>query len=57
MLAATDALRASGIMDRVIKVGARMPAFALHNQSGALIRSEDLLARGAVVLSVFRGHW
>ncbi len=57
MLAATDALRDSGIMDKVIKVGAKAPSFALKNQNGEEIRSEALLARGAVVLTVFRGHW
>ncbi|MEQ8662113.1 MAG: hypothetical protein RLW62_14950 [Gammaproteobacteria bacterium] len=57
MEAATKALRASGIMDGVIQPGARLPAFALANQHGKVIRSEDLLQRGAIVLTVFRGHW
>jgi len=56
-LAATDSLRNSGIPDGVIAVGSRLPPFALSNQNGAQIRSEDLFARGAVVLTVFRGHW
>jgi len=57
MQAATDTLRGSGILDRLIAVGSKLPPFALTNQNGAQIRSEDLLARGAVVLTVFRGHW
>ncbi|MCB1749163.1 MAG: hypothetical protein H6977_03750 [Gammaproteobacteria bacterium] len=57
MEGATKALRASGILDGVIRVGAKLPPFALANQSGAVIRSEDLLQRGAIVLTVFRGHW
>jgi hypothetical protein len=57
MGAATNELRDSGIMDGVVKVGSKFPPFALSNQSGVQIRSEDLLARGAVVLTVFRGHW
>lgn len=57
MADATRDLRASGILERVITPGRRLPAFALPNQAGALIRSEDLLARGAVVLTVFRGRW
>ena len=57
MLAATDTLRASGIMDGVIQPGTKLPPFALTNQNGEEIRSADLLARGAVVLTVFRGHW
>ncbi|MGE0483836.1 MAG: hypothetical protein AB7Q81_06835 [Gammaproteobacteria bacterium] len=57
MDSATKALRASGILDGVVRVGSKLPPFALANQSGAIIRSEDLLQRGAIVLTVFRGHW
>lgn len=54
---ATDDLRNSSIMNGVIKVGDPLPAFALPNADGLEVRSSDLLARGAVVLSVFRGSW
>lgn len=54
---ATQELRDSGIMDRVIKVGDTLPAFSLANADGEVVGSADLLARGAVVLTVFRGHW
>ena len=54
---ATADLRASGILKRVIKVGDALPAFALRNQRGALVQSQDVLGHGAVVLTVFRGHW
>ncbi|MDA0821254.1 MAG: hypothetical protein O3C28_02380 [Proteobacteria bacterium] len=57
MLAATDALRKSGIMDGVIKVGDKLPPFTLNNQNGVAISSKILLSRGAVVLTIFRGHW
>ena len=57
MTEATDALRASGIMDSVIKVGARLPAFTLPNAAGTLVSSASLLAKGPLVLTVFRGHW
>jgi hypothetical protein len=57
MLKATADLRASGILDDVIKVGSPLPPFALRNMRGVTMSSQDLLARGAVVLSVFRGHW
>ena len=53
----TDELRKSGIMDRVIRPGDRLPPFALPNQNSAIINSDDLLSTGAVVLTVFRGHW
>ena len=54
---ATDDLRKSGILDRIVKVGARMPSFALANHDGRRVSSQDLLARGPLVLSFFRGSW
>ena len=57
MGAATQALRDSGIDDGFIKAGDRLPEFALGNARGQVVRSADLLNRGAVVLTVFRGHW
>src|SRR5215469_15931699 len=54
---ATDNLRASGIMDGVIKVGDPLPPFALKTASGQAVRSADLLATGPLVLTVFRGSW
>jgi len=54
---ATDDLRKSGILDRIVKVGARMPSFALANHDGRQVSSQDLLARGPLVLSFFRGSW
>ena len=57
MGAATQALRESGIERGFIKVGDRLPDFALDSARGRVVRSADLLGRGAVVLTVFRGHW
>jgi len=57
MEGATEALRESGIMDRAIGVGGALPPFALNNTDGEEIRSADLLARGPLVLTVFRGSW
>ena len=54
---ATDELRRSGIMDRVIKVGDPLPSFALPNADGQEVRSADLLAKGPLVLTFFRGAW
>ena len=51
------ATEAPGIMDRVIKVGDRLPSFALPNAYGQEVRSSDLLARGPLVLTFFRGAW
>lgn len=54
---ATDDLRASGIMQRTVKVGDKFPPFELNNARGALVASRDLFGLGAVVLTIFRGHW
>ena len=54
---ATDDLRSSGILDRVIKVGDPLPPFALKNALGDEVRSSELLANGPLVLTVFRGSW
>jgi len=54
---ATEELRASGILDRIVKVGQPMPAFDLANYNGQRVSSADLLAGGPLVLSFFRGSW
>ncbi|MBM3644522.1 MAG: hypothetical protein FJX02_09310 [Alphaproteobacteria bacterium] len=54
---ATADLRASGILGRIVKVGQMMPAFAGLSHDGRAIASGDLLGRGPLVLSFFRGHW
>jgi len=57
MGAALRALRESGIDRGFIKAGDQLPDFALGNARGQVVRSAELLDRGAVVLTVFRGHW
>lgn len=57
MLRATADLRASGIVDHAIKPGQRLPDFALANTRGETVRAADLLARGPLVLTVYRGGW
>jgi cytochrome oxidase Cu insertion factor (SCO1/SenC/PrrC family) len=54
---ATEDLRNSGILDRIVPVGAPMPAFDLENHDGRRVASEDLLAGGPLILSFFRGSW
>jgi hypothetical protein len=54
---ATEDLRASGILDRVIKVGERVPDFELPDTSGRMINLATLRAHGPVVLSFYRGRW
>jgi len=54
---ATDVLRRSGQAEQALDVGAYAPPFALPNQDGQIIDSADLLARGPLVVTFFRGHW
>ena len=54
---AMDDSRASGILDGVIKVSDPLPAFALKNAFGQEVRSSELIAKGRLVLTVFRGSW
>jgi cytochrome oxidase Cu insertion factor (SCO1/SenC/PrrC family) len=54
---ATEELRQSGLAERALKVGARAPAFQLNNQDGKGISSAELLAKGPLVITFFRGHW
>ena len=57
MLNATERLRQSGALDRVIKPGAKAPDFTLNDQNGAAVTLSTLLAAGPVLMSVFRGFW
>jgi hypothetical protein len=57
MQKATDDLRASGVMERVARVGAPAPDFTLPNVAGQPVSLVALRARGPVVLSFYRGRW
>ncbi len=50
-------LGAAETVDRVLKLNDRIPDFILPNAEGKLIASEDLLVRGPLVISFFRGDW
>jgi peroxiredoxin len=54
---AVEELFASGIEDRILPVGAIAPEFALRDATGRLVRSEDMLALGPLVIKFFRGRW
>lgn len=54
---ATEELVRSGIAERAKGVGAPAPEFELPDAQGALVRSRDLLARGPLVLTFYRGNW
>ena len=54
---ATAELKASGIENTALKVGARAPDFTLFNQDHVEVSSKELLRQGPLVVSFFRGHW
>jgi hypothetical protein len=57
MQRSVDDLRASGILNRVTKIGEKAPEFTLPNAAGRVVSLRELLARGPVVLSFYRGRW
>jgi peroxiredoxin len=57
MLRADRTLAASGIVERALKPGDLAPDFTLPGADGAKVRLSDLLAKGPVVLTFYRGGW
>jgi peroxiredoxin len=57
MLRATAELKASGLAERALEVGAVAPAFQLKDADGATVSSAELLTRGPLVISFYRGVW
>jgi peroxiredoxin len=57
MRRAVDELRASGAPDRVLKPGTRAPHFALPDADEKIVDSVDLLTRGPLVVTFYRGRW
>jgi peroxiredoxin len=51
------ALVASGQAERALKAGDRAPSFALQDQDAAMLASADLLKKGPLVVSFYRGVW
>jgi peroxiredoxin len=54
---ATAKLIASGQAERALKAGDRAPVFTLPDADGLAVSSADLLARGPLVLTFYRGVW
>jgi len=57
MHCATDDLLHSGIMEHILKVGDRAPEFTLPNEHGQIVGSSELLSKGPMVVSFYRGVW
>ena len=54
---ATENLLNSEIMDRILKVGEKAPEFSLPNQQGQMVNSSNLVGKGPLVVSFYRGVW
>jgi len=54
---ATQELVRSGIAERARKIGDQAPGFSLPNSNGEMVQLSDLLARGPVVITFYRGEW
>lgn len=54
---AHHALVDSGITQRILGEGAVAPAFRLRDSGGGTVDSADLLGRGPMVLTFYRGRW
>ena len=53
----TERLKQSGIENNSLKAGDNAPSFTLPNAKGEQVSLSNLLAKGPVVLSFYRGGW
>src|SRR5664279_2511570 len=54
---AVEELFATAIEEHILPVGALAPEFELYDGTGRLVRSQDMLALGPLVIKFFRGRW
>jgi len=57
MLQEVENLVQSGIADRAIHTGQTLPEFMLPDETGSLVSSRDLLRKGPLAVSFYRGIW
>ena len=57
MTEAAEDLANTGIASRALAEGDEMPPFALPDATGKIVSSEQLLEKGALVISFYRGSW
>lgn len=57
MLQSRMAVESSGILDRVIQEGEKIPDFSLENAQGTPVLLNELRARGPVLITLYRGVW
>ncbi len=54
---ATEDLLNSGIIERVMKAGDTVPGFTLPDVQEQMVSSSDLMSKGPLVVSFYRGVW
>jgi len=54
---ATEAIKNSSMLGKTVKVGDEAPAFNLENTSGDIVSLANLLSKGSLVLTFYRGKW
>lgn len=54
---ATKDLENSGIAEKILKVGDKAPEFMLKNHKGKTVSSIELLKKGNVIVTFYRGVW
>lgn len=57
LLEETDTLVKTGIADKAIKVGEVLPEFILPDVKGSMVSSKELLKKGPLAISFYRGIW
>jgi len=57
LLQATDELVKSGIAKKALKKGDHIPPFELKDAHGNVLSSDELLKKGPLVISFYRGGW
>jgi alkyl hydroperoxide reductase subunit AhpC len=57
LVAATEALMRSDTFKAALKPGDMLPSFALPDANGQTVSSRELLARGQLLLTFYRGDW
>ena len=57
LLEETKKLVESGIAEKAIKIGEILPEFSLSDEQGNIVSSKEVLAKGPLALSFYRGIW
>jgi peroxiredoxin len=52
-----EEVRKSGVIEKALKVGDRAPDFELPDATGKKVKLSELIARGPVVVTWYRGGW